>query len=219
VPRPLVASVVLAVAAATAGGCGAGGERAGAPAPGPSTTSTVPAAPAPSSPASPLSPLVAELGSAAYDPAEHVADGVAPVALHIDALGIAGAPVLPVGVDDAGELAVPGPADVGWYRFGPRPGEPGVTVLAAHIAFDGVDGVFRHLADLRPGDELAVELSDGTVQAYRITELRQQPKSALPAELWSRDGAPRLALVTCGGRFDRARSSYEDNVIAWAEPA
>jgi LPXTG-site transpeptidase (sortase) family protein len=218
VPRSLAAFVLLAAAS----GCGSGSERAGAPASAVPSTAAPELATEPSGAAGPVSPLaerVVELGSATYDPGEHVASSVAPAALRITALGVADAPVLPVGVDDAGELAVPGAADVGWYRYGPRPGEPGVTVLAAHIAFDGVDGVFRHLADLRPGDAVTVELSDGTAQEYRITELSQHPKSELPPELWSRDGAPRLALVTCGGSFDRSRRSYEDNVVAWAAPA
>jgi LPXTG-site transpeptidase (sortase) family protein len=217
VPRSLVANVLLVAAAS---GCGAGGERTGAPAPAVPTTRVV----EPSDPGaadglvSPLAEQVVALGSATYDPREHVADAVVPTALRIDALGVSGAPVLPVGVDGAGELAVPAASDVGWYRYGPRPGEAGVTVLAAHIAFNGVDGVFRHLDDLRPGDTVMVELDDGTVQEYRITRLSQHPKSELPPELWARDGAPRLALVTCGGSFDPSRRSYEDNVVAWAEP-
>lgn len=223
VPRSLVASVLLA--AVILSGCGTGGEGARAPEVQPTTTE----APAPDAgasgagdperPSSPLAGQVEELGSAVYDPSEHVADAVIPAGLRIEALGISGSAVIPVGIDDAGELDVPGAADVGWYQYGPRPGEPGVTVLAAHIAFDGVDGVFRHLDDLRPGDEVVVALSDGTEERYRITELTQNPKSELPPELWARDGTPRLALVTCGGSFDRSRRSYDDNVIAWAEPA
>lgn len=168
---------------------------------------------------SPLAGAVVDLGSAVYEPSEHVVEVAAPTGLRIEALGISRARVLPVGVDDTGEVAVPGAADVGWYRYGPDPGQPGLTVLAAHVAFDGDDGVFRNLADLRPNDVVVVELSDGTVQPYRITGLTQHPKSELPPELWARDGAPRLALVTCGGSFDRSRGSYDDNVIAWAEPA
>lgn len=219
VARSLAVSVLVAVAAS---GCGSGGERAGTPASGPSAPTEVAdtAPPVDADASSPsLSDATVELGSAVYDPSEHATESVAPVALGIDALAVRGAPVSPVGVDGAGELAVPGASDVGWYRYGPRPGAPGVAVLAAHIAFDGVDGVFRHLADLRPGDAVTVKLSDGTVQAWRVTELTQHPKSELPPELWVRDGSPRLALVTCGGSFDSARRSYEDNVVAWAEPA
>ncbi|MGV3759088.1 MAG: class F sortase [Actinomycetota bacterium] len=224
-PRSLATSALLAAAALS--GCGVGGGRAEAPEVQPTTTTTeAPASDAGASGAptterarSPLADQVVDLGSAVYDPNEHVVDGVAPAALRIESLGVGSAPVLPVGIDARGELDVPGARDVGWYRHGPRPGEPGVTVLAAHIAFDGVDGVFRHLDDLRPGDEVIVALTDGTEARYRITELTQNPKEALPPELWVRDGSARLALVTCGGSFDTARRSYTDNVIAWAEPA
>lgn len=222
VPRSLVASALLVTALS---GCAAGGEGAGSPQARPTTTEApspdagASGTPDPGRPASPLAGQVEELGSALYDPSVHRLDAAAPTGLRIDALGISGSGVIPVGIDDAGELDVPGAADVGWYRYGPRPGEPGVTVLAAHIAFDGVDGVFRHLDDLRAGDEVVVALSDDTEQRYRITELTQNPKSELPPELWARVGTPRLALVTCGGSFDPSRRSYDDNVIAWAEPA
>jgi LPXTG-site transpeptidase (sortase) family protein len=223
VPRSRAASTLLT--AVLIGACGTGGERTGTPEAQPTTTGApaldagASGAPATDRARSPLADQLVDLGSAVYDPSEHVVDAVAPTGLRIDALDTGMAPVLPVGIDDRGELAVPGARDVGWYRYGPRPGEPGVTVLAAHIAFDGVDGVFRHLDDLTPGDEVVVALSDGTEQRYRVTGLTQNPKEALPPELWVREGDPRLALVTCGGTFDAARRSYTDNVIAWAEPA
>ena len=31
--------------------------------------------------------------------------------------------------------------------------------------------------------------------------------------------APELVLITCGGEFDPDAGSYEDNVVAYAEPA
>lgn len=178
---------------------------------------TPPPAPAPVAP--PLADLVVPLDPAGYDPGEHVGDESAPVTLRIDALGLEAAPVLPVGVDRSGELAVPGPGDVGWYRFGPAPGDAGSVVLAAHIAYDGEDGVFRHLEEIDPGDAVEVGMDDGTSVLYRVTALAQYPKQALPPEVWDRQGPPRLALVTCGGAFDPARRSYRSNVVAWAEPA
>ena len=36
--------------------------------------------------------------------------------------------------------------------------------------------------------------------------------------MFARDGAERLVLITCGGEFDSRAGSYEDNVIAYAEP-
>ena len=75
----------------------------------------------------------------------------APMALTVDDLGIESSPVVPVGVDPDGDMEVPGAREVGWYRFGSRPGDEGSAVLAAHVAYDGVDGVFRNLGDLAAG--------------------------------------------------------------------
>ncbi len=47
--------------------------------------------------------------------------------------------IQPVGVAGDGEMALPGdPADLGWYAYGPRPGDAeGATVLAAHLDYPG----------------------------------------------------------------------------------
>ena len=86
-------------------------------------------------------------------------------------------------------MEIPGVDEVGWYRYGAAPGRPGSTVLAAHIAYDGVDGVFRHLDDLGRGRR-----GDGGARAtarhggYVVTDVAQVPKTDLPADVWARDG-------------------------------
>jgi LPXTG-site transpeptidase (sortase) family protein len=152
-------------------------------------------------------------------PLPQVPDLPEPTSLDIGALDVRAAPVVPVGVKPEGGMEVPGVREVGWYEFGSRPGDPGSAVLAAHIAYDGVDGVFRHLADLAPGDAITVSFADGAVRTFAVTELAQYDKSGLPADIWSREGPERLVLVTCGGEFDDATDSYEDNVVAYASPA
>ncbi len=167
---------------------------------------------------SPLAGQVSELDSAIYDQNEHAARTAAPSGLRIDTLGIRAATIVDVGVEDDGELEVPPASQVGWYRFGAAPGEAGTTVLAAHIAYNGVDGVFRHLADLRTGAIVSVEFSDGQVRRYEVTSVDEYDKQALPPEVWATDGPERLVLITCGGRFDPSRRSYESNIVAWATP-
>lgn len=142
----------------------------------------------------------------------------APTALTVDALGIAGAPVVAVGVDGAGDMEVPGAQEVGWYRYGPRPGEDGSAVLAAHVAYDGVDGVFRRLGSLVAGDTLTVAFAGGEARTFTVTDVTRVPKPDLPADTWARSGEPRLVLITCGGDFDAEAGSYEDNVVAYARP-
>jgi LPXTG-site transpeptidase (sortase) family protein len=201
------------LAAALVAGCGTGdGARDGAavnPGRGVSTTATP----------SPLARAVRPLPPAPVTPDVPVA-GAEPAALTVESLGVSGVAVRPVGVEpDGGAMEIPPVDEVGWYRFGARPGDPGSTVLAAHVAYDGVDGVFRRLDDLGTGDGVTLALSDGSSAAYVVTEVAQYPKSELPAAVWAREGDPQLVLITCGGEFDTEARSYADNVVAFARPA
>jgi hypothetical protein len=144
-----------------------------------------------------------------------------PARLVVPALEV-DAPVLAVGTDrTTGEMQVPPTVrTVAWWSYGARPGDPhGTTVLAAHVDYDGAYGLFFHLAQLSPGHRFTVVSADGSRRTYRIVSNRRVPKPALRGQnLFRTTGPARLALVTCGGGFDRARRSYLDNVIALAVP-
>ena len=135
------------------------------------------------------------------------------------ALGIELAPIDPVGVEPNGEMEIPGADGVGWYAFGPSPGETGSAVLAAHIAYNGVDGVFRDLVDSQVDDVFTVVFDDGSESDYLVVERAQYDKTALPfGRVFARSGAPMVTLVSCGGDFQRSLSSYQDNIVAYAVP-
>jgi Sortase domain len=132
------------------------------------------------------------------------------------------APVVDTGVDEQGGMAVPHDIrTIGWYRFGVGPGATtGSAVLAGHVD-DRLQGrgAFYRLRDLAVGSPVEVILADGTVVRYRVSAVEHVAKTALPAgEVFARDGPPRLALVTCGGAFDRAAGGYTDNVVVTAAP-
>ena len=192
------------------------------PGPTPTTTGTTPTTTGttPTTTGRSLSPLAektTELESALYTPP--APDGPAPTSLTIDRLNVASAPVSDVGVLANGDMEVPPVSDVGWYRYGVRPGDEGSAVLAAHIAFDGVPGVFRHLDRLQPGDIIEVGFSDGGVERFTVTEIAQYDKDEIPRDrIFSKDGRPEIALITCGGDFNRSLRSYEDNIVAYAIP-
>jgi hypothetical protein len=146
---------------------------------------------------------------------------VAPVGLRLPAIEV-DAEIEPVGVDDAtGLTAVPEDIDrVGWYRFGPVPGEPGSAVLLGHVDSHAQGlGAFFRLGSLEPGDRVVVLLADGSSRAFTVVGRRSYAKSALPSSVFDRSGSPRLALITCGGAFDRATRHYADNVVVYAVPA
>ncbi|GAA2165090.1 sortase (surface protein transpeptidase) [Humibacillus xanthopallidus] len=144
----------------------------------------------------------------------------APTRLTIKRLGI-DMPVKPVGVARDGEMALPRtPAEVGWYEFGPRPGDPrGATVLAAHLDMPGYGtGPIAAVEDLRPGDTLVVR-SGGTTTRYAVSDVRSIRKSQLDLPtLFARDGAPVLHIVTCGGTFDPEARRYDRNIVVTATP-
>lgn len=141
----------------------------------------------------------------------------APLRLTIDALGV-DASITTSGVDPDGNFEVPPAELVGWYEFGPAPGEQGSTVLAAHIAFDGVDGVFRNLDQLEVGSVVSVIDASGTQRAYRTVSRERYDKEALPEDVFRRDGDEQLVLITCGGDFNPSLRSYDDNVVVVAVP-
>jgi sortase (surface protein transpeptidase) len=145
-------------------------------------------------------------------------EGEIPERLRISAIGV-DAPILPVGVT-AGTTEIPADVhEVGWYRFGGRPGRSGSTLLVAHVS-SGTQGpgVFFRLRDLQPGDEVLVDMRDGLSSAFRVIARWSFAKEALPDRLFGRTGPAMLALVTCGGPYSEATGRYEDNIVVYAVP-
>jgi hypothetical protein len=144
----------------------------------------------------------------------------APSRFTIRRLGI-DMPVVAVGVARDGQMALPRtPADVGWYEYGPRPGDPaGATVLAAHLDMPGYGtGPIAAVEQLRNGDRIVVR-SAGTTTRYAVRDVRSISKSRLDLDrLFTRAGAPVLYVITCGGRFDPDRRRYDRNVVVTATP-
>jgi sortase (surface protein transpeptidase) len=144
-----------------------------------------------------------------------------PERLRIPQLDVAAA-IVTVGVDNDGEMTVPEDVgDVGWYRHGPAPGEPGAAVIAGHVdSREQGRGAFFDLRRLDVGARVEVTDSAGDVQRFDVVARRTYDKATLPADtLFSRSGPSQLVLVTCGGTFDSDERSYRDNVVIYAQPS
>ena len=174
-----------------------------------------PVAPVAAAPAAPA-PRTAPVPKAAPQPA-----ALAPPARLWVGRVAAAVPVVPVGVDERGAMAVPEDVrTVGWYRYGSRPGaSSGSTVLSGHVD-DRVQGrgAFAALGEVDTGDPVEVELADGTRLAYRVRTVERIGKAELAVDqLFARSGPPRLTLITCGGDFDWTTRTYEQNVVVTAD--
>ncbi|WP_395639175.1 class F sortase [Pseudolysinimonas sp.] len=144
-----------------------------------------------------------------------------PVSVDVPAAGVS-VPVVPVGLEADGYMELPDEVTVaGWYRFGPDPlSDAGTTVISAHVdsARYGL-GPFAALEGLPAGTEVVVTVEGGRQVRYAIESVTSILKREVPlAEIFERDGAPRLVMITCGGQFDRDAFRYSDNVIVVATP-
>jgi sortase (surface protein transpeptidase) len=140
-------------------------------------------------------------------------DQQTPAFVAIPSVGI-DASIVPVGVNEKGEMAVPdGSTDaIGWYQGGPRPGEMGSAVLAAHV-YAG----FKKLRGIEPGAEIEVVSHAGEALRYVVEEVKLTPLAEVsPYFLFERADAARLNLITCAGKFDKKLGTYTHRLVVYA---
>jgi hypothetical protein len=147
------------------------------------------------------------------------ASAVPPVRVVDEQLGI-DVPVDPVGVRADGAMQIPDDAArAGWYRFGPGIGQrSGTAVVAAHAGSRITPrGPFYDLRESSVGDVVRAVPAEGAESVYRVVGVERLSKATIDlAQYFRRDGEPRLVLITCGGRWNQARHSYEDNIVVTA---
>lgn len=146
-------------------------------------------------------------------------DVVSPSRVVIPSLAIDGN-VVATGVNDRAELDVPADArTLVWYQYGPSPGQPGSAVIAGHLDWKGVLGIFHQLAATPVGERITVGYDDGSERTFTVTSVELVDKPAVAVDgTFARDGASVLRLVTCGGEFNDEVNSYYSNVIVTAVP-
>lgn len=143
-----------------------------------------------------------------------------PLSLVVPRAGV-NAPITWTGSTSEGVLEAPPlwQADLaGWDRTGPMPGEPGPAVIVGHLDTRTGPAVFARLPRLVRGDTVAVIRRDGSVVVFRVTATERAPKTDFPvSRVYRARPYPTIRLVTCGGRYDPARHSYEENLIVYGD--
>ena len=143
----------------------------------------------------------------------------APVRVQIPAIGV-DSELMQLGLRADGSLQVPPSGfPAGWYTGAPTPGERGPAILAGHVDWGGQPGVFYHLRDLQPDAQVTVTRQDGSAAVFRVTQVKEYPKSKFPTDVgvYGDLDHPGLRLITCGGSFDRQTRNYDDNIVAFAD--
>lgn len=141
-----------------------------------------------------------------------------PVSITIPAIELTATFEEPLGITENGEIEVPESFDtVGWYKYGPTPGEQGPAVIVGHVdSFEGPE-IFYDLRDLVAGDRIEIEREDGSIAIFEVTELEQVSQDAFPTERVYGDlDHAGLRLITCSGTYDRGERRYSHNLIVYA---
>lgn len=126
---------------------------------------------------------------------------------------------VPLGLMENGEIEVPaGYTEVGWYTYGPTPGELGPAVVLGHVDSKTGPGVFMFLGQLAPGDLIHVDRNDGSVATFRVTSLERYNRDEFPTEkIYGNIPYAGIRLITCSGFYDRASERYDRVLVVYGE--
>ena len=115
------------------------------------------------------------------------------------------APVIVMNIDANGYMEAPsGPEPVAWYDFTAKPGQGnGNAVLSGHLDYRGHGpAVFWDLEKLEPGDEIEIELADGTRLHYAVTGSETYAVTSIDMEeVLAETSDETVTLITCAGDF------------------
>lgn len=142
-----------------------------------------------------------------------------PVNIQIPKLGVTST-VEQVGLDAKKNMDVPKQdMNVGWYMYGPKPGELGNSVIAGHYdTKTGAPAVFYRLSDLVVGDEVIVTDEKGDSYTFTVVAKNKYPTDSFPIEtVFGKANERYLNLITCDGVFNSAKRLYSDRLVVRTE--
>ena len=148
-------------------------------------------------------------------------EGVAPVELQVDSVGV-DAPIELGDVVDGAMQDPSGPWVVSWYEPLGKIGEGGNVVLAGHVDYWNVGpAVFWDVRDLPAGDIIRVVGEDGKNYEYAVQWTQPYMAEELTPEVIQNDivgdtGEETLTLITCGGEFNPDTGEYNQRWVVRA---
>ena len=123
-----------------------------------------------------------------------------------------------MGLTPDGAMDVPkSPANVGWFKFGPRPGENGTVVIDGHYGFKK-GSVFDNLHKLRKGDKVYIQDEKGKITTFVVRETLKYDSKADATDVFdSTDGKDHLNLITCEGIWDNVSRNYSKRLVVFTD--
>jgi len=144
-----------------------------------------------------------------------------PTKIDIPRIGV-NADIQKVGLLDDGTLETPAILSglVGWYQYGPTPGELGPSVLVGHVDSYKGPSVFWNLSKLHLEDAVSITRSDGTTAQFIVSRIAQYDQdNFLTHEVYGNIDHAGLRIITCGGTYNHLTGRYSQNTVIYADLA
>jgi sortase A len=126
-----------------------------------------------------------------------------------------------VGITKKGNMATPTNfKDVGWYKYGPIPGEKGSALIAGHVN-NGLSwpAVFGNLEDLKIGDDIYVERESGETIHFVVRSMGVYDFDGSTDEVFASSDEELLKLITCSGTWIPEYRTHDKRLVVTAEKA
>ncbi len=125
-----------------------------------------------------------------------------------------------LGLTPQGAVDVPkGPYDVAWFDVGPLPGQKGSAVISGHYGpwLNGAASVFDNLSQLKPGDKVYVQDTDGSMVTFVVQQSKTYAPNAKAPEVFNPNDAAYLNLITCNGTWLPGQKTYDKRLVVFTK--
>ncbi len=141
-----------------------------------------------------------------------------PARLRVPSIGV-NAYVQDVGITKKGNMATPNNfTDVGWFRYGPTPGEMGSAVIAGHVDNGlSLPAVFANLKNVHKGDVIYVDTAQGQTVVFKVTGMDTYAYNAPADAIFNQNDGKYLKLITCTGVWVDALKTHDKRLVITAE--
>jgi LPXTG-site transpeptidase (sortase) family protein len=139
--------------------------------------------------------------------------------LLIPAIGV-NAPIETVARDAEGHMGVPIKnrwEGVGWYQYGPEPGQRGSAVIDGHLdRIGGAPAVFWNLDKLHVGDVVSVQDKSKRVLHFQVMKVTSYSIYNAPlVQIFGKNDGAYLNLITCSGSWSTAANQYSQRLVVF----
>ena len=145
---------------------------------------------------------------------EYTVDPDKPRYLYIEKLGVKKARIFPVGTNSKGQMETPRTNyDAAWYTGSSVPGTGGTAILNGHNGGPSSYGIFKKLNTLVAGDQIKIEMGDGTVYTYRVydnfeVKLSEADKKMSMLTVSPVSGEESISIISCIGEWSLKQQTY-----------